>query len=217
MSEDLYETLGVGEDATDKEIKDAYRDKAKQTHPDKEGGDKEKFQLVQKAYSILSDPHKRKLYDETGEDGDVVDVFEQKLSHFFGTYLFASITKLEKMEDVTHMDLKKVFLRIVDLCIQEAKSNLNRIKKEQKKQELMEEFLKRFNSPSKVELKKMFEAEIKSRGKKINHEVKHWEDEIEFLEKVKVIISDVSYDFTEIKQQTTTFTSGTNWFEIKMD
>lgn len=67
----LYEKLQVDPDATQQEIKDAYRDLAKETHPDKEGGDVEAFKDISKAYMVLSDTRKRKRYDETGiEEGE---------------------------------------------------------------------------------------------------------------------------------------------------
>jgi len=57
-----YATLGVNESATPDEIKKAYRKLASQHHPDK-GGDTAKFQQVEEAYRILSDPQKREQYD----------------------------------------------------------------------------------------------------------------------------------------------------------
>lgn len=57
-----YETLGVAKDATQDDIKKAYRKLASQHHPDK-GGDKEKFQEIQAAYNTLGDDQKRQQYD----------------------------------------------------------------------------------------------------------------------------------------------------------
>jgi DnaJ-class molecular chaperone len=57
-----YETLGVARNASAVEIKKAYRKLASQHHPDK-GGDTAKFQSIQTAYDILSDPGKRQQYD----------------------------------------------------------------------------------------------------------------------------------------------------------
>lgn len=64
----LYEILDVPKDASESDIKKAYRKKAQTSHPDKDGGDEELFKAVQKAYEILSDANKRKHYDETGEE-----------------------------------------------------------------------------------------------------------------------------------------------------
>lgn len=59
---DYYAILGVPRTATDDEIKRAYRRLASQHHPDK-GGDKARFQDIQQAYSVLSDPAQRQQYD----------------------------------------------------------------------------------------------------------------------------------------------------------
>jgi curved DNA-binding protein CbpA len=60
-----YHVLDLPVDATAEEIKSKYKSLAQQYHPDK-GGDAEKFKEINLAYSILSDPIRRKLYDETG-------------------------------------------------------------------------------------------------------------------------------------------------------
>lgn len=59
---DYYATLGVGRESTPDEIKRAYRRLAAQHHPDR-GGDTAKFQEIQQAYDVLSDPQKRSQYD----------------------------------------------------------------------------------------------------------------------------------------------------------
>jgi molecular chaperone DnaJ len=68
---DYYEVLGVARDATEKQIKDAFRSLALKYHPDrnKEPGAEEKFKEIAAAYAVLSDPAKRKEYDERGFAG----------------------------------------------------------------------------------------------------------------------------------------------------
>merc|ERR1711998_364026 len=63
-----YELLGVEKDASEQEIKKAYRKLAMKHHPDK-GGDPDKFKEMTQAHSVLSDPEKRRNYDRFGEEG----------------------------------------------------------------------------------------------------------------------------------------------------
>ena len=101
---DYYEVLGVSKTATDAEIKSAFRKLAKKYHPDvsKEENAAEKFKEVQEAYAVLSDPDKRKKYDQFGHSafqnngggaggfqgfdgfdfGDMGDIFDDILGGF---------------------------------------------------------------------------------------------------------------------------------------
>ena len=62
---DYYDLLGVSRQASDKDLKNAFKNKAREHHPDK-GGDPEKFKQVNEAYQNLSDPQKRQMYDQFG-------------------------------------------------------------------------------------------------------------------------------------------------------
>lgn len=67
MSKDYYDILGVSKDASDDEIKKAYRKLAHKYHPDKRGGDEQKFKQINEAYQVLSDKKKRGQYDQFGQ------------------------------------------------------------------------------------------------------------------------------------------------------
>lgn len=95
---DYYAILGVSRDATDQEIKKAYRRQAIRFHPDKNPGDREaeeKFKAAAEAYSVLGDADKRARYDRFGHaglggggfrgfDADIFADFEDILGSFFG-------------------------------------------------------------------------------------------------------------------------------------
>ena len=69
---DFYTTLGVARDASDDDIKKAYRKLAMQYHPDRNGGSKdaeERFKSISEAYDVLREPQKRAAYDRYGEAG----------------------------------------------------------------------------------------------------------------------------------------------------
>lgn len=68
MGKDYYKILGVSKDNSPEEIKKAFRKLAHKYHPDKQGGDENKFKEVNEAYQVLGDEKKRQQYDQFGAD-----------------------------------------------------------------------------------------------------------------------------------------------------
>src|SRR6188768_700433 len=78
---DYYKVLGVEKNASDKDIKNAYRKMARKYHPDLNPNDAEankKFQELNEANEVLSDPEKRKKYDKYGENWQHGEAYEQQ-------------------------------------------------------------------------------------------------------------------------------------------
>jgi len=79
MAKDYYQILGVPRNASDEEIKKAYRKLAMQYHPDRNPGKEkwanEKFKEINEAYGVLGDPQKRRQYDQFGTVGNIGDIF----------------------------------------------------------------------------------------------------------------------------------------------
>ena len=70
MAKDYYASLGVAKDASEQEIKKAYRKLAVKYHPDKNPGDtkaEDRFKEISEAYAVLSDKEKRRNYDQFGD------------------------------------------------------------------------------------------------------------------------------------------------------
>ncbi len=84
MAEDYYQRLGVSRQASDEEIKKAYRRQAKKFHPDinKAKGAEDTFKGLNSAYEVLGDKKKRALYDELGEDAVKIGFDEKKADAF---------------------------------------------------------------------------------------------------------------------------------------
>lgn len=84
---DYYAVLGVPRTASEKEIKAAYRRLARKHHPDVNPGDKraeEQFKAISEAYSVLSDPEKRKKYDRWGADWEKIEQAQAAGADFGG-------------------------------------------------------------------------------------------------------------------------------------
>jgi curved DNA-binding protein CbpA len=116
---EYYEALDVAPDATEIEIKKAYRKAAIRLHPDKNPDDPtahEKFQVVGEAYQVLSDPDLRKQYDKLGKEGAKPDSGFEDPAEFF-TMIFGG----EAFQDwIGEISLMKDLTRSMEISTKEA-------------------------------------------------------------------------------------------------
>lgn len=99
---DYYEILGLGKNAGAEDIKKAYRKLARKLHPDLNPNDKEankKFQQLNEANEVLSDPEKRKKYDQYGKDWQHAEQFENAKQSAGGAYRGGGQPGAEGFED----------------------------------------------------------------------------------------------------------------------
>lgn len=141
---DYYDVLGVNKNASESEIKSAYRKVAKKYHPDVNPGDEkaaEKFKEASEAYAVLSDPEKKKQYDTYGHDAfdpnrggtgfdfsnfDFNDIFDDFFGDIFGMGGFRSRRKTNSASrgmDV-HGTIKITFDEAINGCTKTISMNL---------------------------------------------------------------------------------------------
>ena len=105
---DYYEVLGVAKNADEKTIKKAYRKLAKKYHPDTNAGNpdaEKKFKEVTEAYSVLSDPEKKKMYDQFGHEAAIRAVDSEMVSR-------DSKVVLEDIRSIILQEMQMIFSEI---------------------------------------------------------------------------------------------------------
>lgn len=185
MTDTLYDTLGLDKNASQEDIKSAYREKAKENHPDK-GGLAEGMAEISRAYSILSDPRKKERYDTTGQESEIK--FEAK----FMSLVQQTFNQIIENQDVDHEDIIDVFKMMLDAGIESVYKN----KKEHfKKLARFENVRKRIVSTKDNAIVLFLDGQISS----YKTVIANMDDEIDFMHQAKEVLESYNYNFDEIE------------------
>jgi len=183
---DLYETLGVKPDATAEDIKQAYREQAKENHPDKTGADHAKMAELNKCYAILGNPEKRGRYDATGDVEDNPNSFESRFNQFVQEVFLNGV--LEEQEDVENVDIIDVFSKYITAIIGQ---NTERKEEFTKKVNKLLNTHKRITSKGENLIARVLQRSID----KINKDIELTSDGIVFLQECQKHLQDYEYDW----------------------
>ena len=114
---DYYEVLGVAKNADEKTIKKAYRKLAKKYHPDTNAGNpdaEKKFKEVTEAYSVLSDPEKKKMYDQFGHAA--FDSLQEAAIRAVDLEMVSRDSKVV-LEDIRSIILQEMQMIFSEICL----------------------------------------------------------------------------------------------------
>lgn len=186
-----YATIGVQQDATPEEIKKAYRERSKDLHPDANNGDDKGFAELAKAYEVLSDPERRKKYDETGDDSDKND--EAQVSSIIANM---TIIFLENAEDVKTKSLTDFIKKATNEQLKGANDAIKKAEKEIEKATHAKNRVKREKEGHNLILSVLENKIQESTGAIIRHKAA-----IELFHKVLEEIS--AYSYLVDKEETT--------------
>jgi curved DNA-binding protein CbpA len=150
---DPYAELGVPRNADAETIKRAYRKRVQKAHPDK-GGSKDAFQALQLSYDTLSDPERKKRFDEFGETGQGPDPRQQALAEIAAMFI-----QLLDQIDPDHTDLHALVLSNINRAIEQHKTSIATHNAKIKKRENAMKRIKKKTQGENVILR-MFEADV---------------------------------------------------------
>lgn len=207
MTRELYDLLGVEPDATEDEIRAAYRKAAKTAHPDTAGGDWEAFQRLTEALDILTDAARRARYDETGDMSPPSAIRHAKMIGMLDALLGAILT--------SHLDLATVPMITAlkeGVWAMQAQARME-IKELNRRKARVETVRKRFGH--KGDAPDLIDRHLKASISNLANMVVEIEDSLDVMDELLVLLADYRYEQTlSLPGFTMTSTSGSMSFTI---
>lgn len=199
---DPYNTLNIPIDATQAEVKAAYRKAAQQSHPDRNGGDAEAFHEIMKAYDILRDPERRHRYDTEGVTEEPVPQADPAVNQLMNLFTWALDQNVKG--DIIEQCRKQIHKVLGNISQERQKADAQRMRLDAK--------LNRITCDEETNL---YEGILQSRIDKCEVQIEYCNTEQKTMERVLELLDhyeDSAPDESMINIPTgTTFTSTTTW------
>lgn len=198
-----YETLGVQPDATDAQIRKAFRSLAQKHHPDK-GGDHDTMQAVQAAHDCLSDPDRRKRFDETGLQDRPKPLRDRAMA----TLRDIILKCIDDTENLNTAPLLRLVRKYIQGEIRTGQAHLEKARKRSAKRQTALKRLKHLSNTEDL-LCRLIQADIDS----IEAGAQGIVDVMNVFEEAQAILVDYEYQVDRPVEPTTT-TAQISWGDI---
>lgn len=204
MKKDLYDTLGVDKKATDEEIKSAFKNKAKDVHPDKPGGSTEKMQELVHALDILKSKHRRDRYDKTGQEDD--KPFERKFNDVINNLFMAGVdaTDLEILEKI---DIVEEFRIGIKKLLEDARENQNKMTLRADKLKRVKNRLKSKGNTQIIHMLNIHTSDSEMFRERVEYDIK-------FYDQCLLVLNDYNYTFDPPPPQPEYIITNSNYYTL---
>lgn len=193
MKEDLYKVLGVNKESDKKDIKKAYRGKAKIHHPDHKGNPNDFFK-INIAYSVLIDDKRRRCYDETGQIDTNTQDKAKKMAYDRLGQLFLEIVA-KKKDLICELNVIGLLKNIIFNHVEKCKGNINETKQ-------IKGHFKKIKKRIRYKGKgiNIFDAIIEDKVRNCGLMINQSEFELKIFAEMKKILNDFEFDYDKIEK-----------------
>lgn len=195
MKDNPYEILGVPEDANNDDIKAAYRKKAKDTHPDVEGGNSEQFQRVHSAFVTLSDSSKRAKYD-SGDTSEDINPYGVALNRILA--VFQEIVDKAEIDYIKTHNIVKQITNTLEAELDEVERAIRQLTQLEKSyKNKLSEIKKRMKAKGKVPAQ-IFEQVLLTKIRQVTNGKNKAKQDEQILEQALDILDSFEYCFEDV-------------------